>query len=283
MSFSFTLKDNEIYYLVFLDKCYINVNAFEIKDEKFYEIENENIKKLINYFNDYVYSKRCWHKFIDLELSLNYKIPQQAKKKLGDKFCRFIRDYDLHCLHQDINAKHFIPNWNAIEKNEQNFFIQPKLFPFYISYLDVMIDKNYNVYYKNQKIKPDEVFEIENEYKKSLIPLIKKKDKVYQALMNDLENKYYKTKKFLKSINLWDYNLDGHIEFFDIAGNAIFEEWIHFETYDLDPCSLKLYGLDIDVSYIFWRLIDAFGLRIVTAKIDVWSEVKTDLQMSYKI
>jgi hypothetical protein len=35
--------------------------------------------------------------------------------------------------------------------------------------------------------------------------------------------------------------------------------------------------------YGLWKLIDAFGLRIVTAKNDIWSEIKTDLQMSYHI
>jgi len=39
----------------------------------------------------------------------------------------------------------------------------------------------------------------------------------------------------------------------------------------------------MEVNYILWRLIDAYGLKAVTAKLDVWSEVKLDLQKSFRI
>jgi len=52
MEFSFVLQDSDIYYLIFLDRYYVNITTFEKKEEnKFYEVENENIKKLINYTN----------------------------------------------------------------------------------------------------------------------------------------------------------------------------------------------------------------------------------------
>ncbi|GAB6074755.1 hypothetical protein [Nautilia lithotrophica] len=285
MAISFVLQDSHIYYLIYLDKCYVNVNTFEKRENRFYEMENENVYKLVNYFEDIAYTKRYSRKILDLKVSLlTFNVSKEAKEKLGERFCtHFIRDYDLHFLYQDIYAKHFILNWNAIEKKEKNFIIQPKLFPFYISYLDVMIDENYDIYHKNQRITPKEVNELEKEYKKTLIPIIKNKNKIYNALMNDLKKKYYKTKSFIKNMNLWDYNLMGHIEFFNIAGDVIFEDWILFENFDLSPCSLKIYELDIEVNHILWRLIDAYGLRIVTAKLDVWSEVKTDLQKSFRI
>jgi len=285
MGFSFVLQDKDIYYLIFLDRCYVNITTFEKRENKFYEVENENIKKLMNYFEEIAYSKKYSRKILDFKASLlTFDVPKEAKDKLGERFCtHFIRDYDLRFLYQDIYAKHFIPNWKVIESGGKDFFIRPKLFPFYISRLDVIIDENYDIYYKSKKITPQDVYELEEEYKKSLIPKLNKKSKIYDALMNDLKKRYYKTKNIIKKMNLWDYNLDAHIEFFNIAGDVIFEEWIHFEHYDLYPCSLKIYGLDMEVNYILWRLIDAYGLRAVTAKLDVWSEVKTDLQKSFRI
>jgi hypothetical protein len=285
MGFSFVLQDSNIYYLIYLDRCYVNISAFKKRENRFYEIENENVYKLINYFEDIAYFKRFSRKILNLEVSLlTFDVPNEAKEKLGESFCtHFIRDYDLHFLYQDSYAKHFIPNWRAIENKEKNILIQPKLFPFYINHLDVIIDENCDIYHKNQKITPQDVYELEKEYKKSLIPKLNKKSKIYDALMNDLKKRYYKTKNIIKKMNLWDYNLDAHIEFFNIAGDVIFEELIHFEYYDLSPCNLKIYGLDIEVNYLLWRLIDSYGLRIVTAKLDVWSEVKTDLQKSFMI
>ncbi len=51
IGFSFVLQDSDIYYLIFLDRCYVNITTFEKKENKFYEVENENIRKLINYTN----------------------------------------------------------------------------------------------------------------------------------------------------------------------------------------------------------------------------------------
>jgi len=285
MGFSFVLQDSNIYYLIYLDRCYVNVSSFEKRENRFYEIENKNAYKLVNYFEDIVYSKRFSRKILDLESSLlTFEVPNEAKEKLSEQFCiHFIRDYDLYFLYQDIYAKHFIPNWKAIENKEKNFLIQPKLFPFYISHLEVIIDENYEIYHKNQKITPQEVYVLEKEYEKNLIPIIQQKSKIYDALINDLKKRYYKTKSFIKSLNLWDNNLEAHIEFFNIAGDVIFEDWIHFEYYDLTPCNLKIYGFDIEVNCLLWKLIDAYGLNVGTGKLDIWSEIKTDLQKSFKI
>ncbi len=69
--------------------------------------------------------------------------------------------------------------------------------------------------------------------------------KIYNALTKDLKKKYYRTKNFIKSMNLGDYNLEGNIEFFDIAGNTIFKEKILFESFDLCQCSLKIYDINM--------------------------------------
>ncbi len=214
---------------------------------------------------------------------ISFDVPKDAVKKLGEKFCNyFIRDNDRFLFYKDKYAKYFLIDWKKLEKNEFPF-IQPKLFPFYITHLDVLIDENYDIYHKNKKITTKDVYKLENEYKKSLIPVIDKKNKIYNAFIADLEKKYFRTKKFLENMNLWDYNLEAHIEFFDIGDCIIFEECMNYETFDASSCSLSLYGLDMQVNFLLWRLIDAFGLRIVTAKIYIWSEIKTDLQMSYLI
>ena len=46
---------------------------------------------------------------------------------------------------------------------------------------------------------------------------------------------------------------------------------------------LKFWGIDIKVSKLLWGLIDKFGIRIVETKLNVWSEIKTNLQMFYRI
>ena len=44
-----------------------------------------------------------------------------------------------------------------------------------------------------------------------------------------------------------------------------------------------IFGIDMNVNKLFWRIIDSFGIRIVNAKLDIWAEVKSDLQMFYKV
>ena len=190
---------------------------------------------------------------------------------------------DERFLFQDKFAKHFILDFDTIENNKEIFFKQPEIFPFYISYLDVWITKDYKIIKNSTEITTNDVIQLEEEYKKNLIPLIKKKDKIYRAVQKESIKKYFKTKEFLNSMNICDKNIEIKITFFDIAGNDIYFNIYSEVTYKRQIYDLKFWGIDIEVSRLLWGLIDKFGTRIVEAKLNVWSEIKTDLQMFYKI
>jgi hypothetical protein len=247
---SFALEDKEFYYLLHIRRDYINVNTFNKINFSIVENNFKKENKLKRFIEDYLCKDNVKKSTVLIKKLSFFDIPELAKEKLGERFFRhFIKDNDRYLFFKDKYSKHFLIDWNKLE-NKEFPFVQPKLFPFYINHLNVLIDDNYDIYHKNRKILPPDVFKLEKEYKKSLVPKLKEKSKIYDALIADLEKRYYKTKNFIKSMNLRDYNLEGNIEFFDIAGNTIFEEKILFESFDLPPCSLKIYGLDMEVNYI---------------------------------
>ncbi|AZV46108.1 hypothetical protein C3L23_02120 [Nautilia sp. PV-1] len=285
-TFVFVDKEN-IYYLLNLDDRYgVFINTFRFENGKVAEFETPKKEVFEKYFSfwknlsnvekrDYIYN---------LCFALNYKISKRALKTLGEDFCfRYLRDLDEHFLFQDKFAKHFILDFKAIEQGREVFYRQPKLFPFYISYLDIWITEDYKIIKNNTEITTNDVFQLEEEYKKSLIPLIKKKDKIYRAVQKDSIKKYFKTKEFLKSMNICDKNIEIIITFFDIAGNDIHFNTCSEVTFERQIYDLKFWGINVEISRLLWGLIDKFGIRIVEAKLNVWSEIKTDLQMFYKI
>jgi hypothetical protein len=288
MSETFVFVDDEkIYYLLYLDnRGSVFINTYKFENDKVIEYETSKKAILEKYFDFWKFLNELERlKYIlNLRLSLEYKIPQKAINKLGKNFCfRFIKDLDERFLFQDKFAKHFILDFEAIENNKEIFFKQPEIFPFYIGYLDIWVTENYKIIKNNVEITPRNVFQLEEEYKRNLIPLIKKKDKIYRAVQKDSIKKYFKTKEFLNSMNICDKNIEIKITFFDIAGNDVyFNEWSETAFKNL-MYDLKFWGIDIKISRLLWGLIDKFGIRIVETKLNVWSEIKTDLQMFYRI
>jgi len=271
MNLSFVLEYKNIKYYVYLSKDYIDIQTWpeNIIDDEIVEIKG----LLENYFCNYL----CDNILKFLEYEMSFKVSKNAQKKLGKEFCNyFIKDHDPYFFFNDEKAKHFLIDLDAIKKNKKQFFKQPKLFPFYISYLDIYIDESYDIFYKNKKISPREVFKLENEYIKSLLPLIRKKDKIYSAVIKNTKRKFIQTKQKLSSISKCDMNIQKFIYVYDKFGNIILE-------FDLENKRKNFKFFDIEINFLTYQIIKKFTPRIVKQKIDIWSEIKSDLQMFYKI
>ena len=278
---SFIFVNNENYYIIYFDESNVYIDAYKFKNNKLIEIKVDNI--LFEYFK--FYEKLSWkdkRNYIwNLEDKLTFNIP---KNIFSNKFCdKFLVDLDPHFLYKDKHAKHFILDFEAIKNKKELFFKEPKLFPFYISYLDVMIDENYKIYKNNQEISESEVFKLDEEYIQNLIPLIIKKDKIFLAITHNLKKNYYYQKDFLDLQKISDYNLDIEVTIFDITGNILFDNFYNSNSFKNDLGNLKFYGIDMFICRLLWMIIDKFGIRIVTTKLNLWSEVKCDLQMFYKV
>jgi hypothetical protein len=272
MNISFVLEYKNIKYYVYLSKEYIDIKIFpeNITNDEIVEIKG----LLENYFCKYSCDNIL--RFLEYELSY-FKISGNAQKKLGKEFCNyFIKDHDPYLFFNDKKAKHFLIDLDAIKKNKKQFFKQPKLFPFYITYLNIYIDENYDIFHKNQKISPKEVFKLENEYIKSLLPIIRKKDKIYSAIIKDIKRKSLQIKQKISTIKKSDTNLQTVIYVFDKFGNIIIE-------FDLDNKEKFFKFFDIEINILTYRIIKKFTPRIIEKKLDIWSEVKLDLQMFCKI
>jgi len=268
---NFVFVNNENYYLISFGD-YIFINSYKFKNDKL--VKNKVDKKVIEYFKFYenLSLKDRKEYIFYLKRTLDYHIPK-AKQKFGEKFCNmFINDYDKQFLYQDKYAKHFILNF------KEKFFKQPKIFPFYISYLDVWISEDYKIFKNNQEISVDDVFRLYDKYKTNLTQTLIKKNKIYLAIEKRIKKQYFLQKKFLNSQKMCDFNLEIEIKFFDIAENVVFIDFCNKYTFN------SVYDFNnIPISRLFWHLIDKFGIRIITAKLKVWSEIKSDLQMFYNI
>jgi hypothetical protein len=268
------------------EKHGVFINTFKFENDKVIEIETLKKEKFEKYFDFWKYlndfEKRDY--ICNLGEALKFKLPKKAIETFGEGFCfRYFRDLDDKFLYHDKYAKHFILDFDAIENNKEKFFKQPDIFPFYIGYLNVMITKDYKILKNNMQISPDRVFELEKDFNKSLIPIIQKKDKIYKAMQKDIFKKYFKLKEFLNTMKICDKNIEIVITFFDIGGNEIYFNICNENTLKNSIYDLKIENSNIKINRILWGLIDKFGIRIATAKLNMWCEIKTDLQMFYKI
>ena len=276
---NFVFVNNEKYYIIYFNESDAYLNCYKFDNDKLVEIEVD--KSLIDYFSFYINlsliekRKYIWN----LKNKLKLNIP---KNRFSDEFCdKFLVDLDPYFLYQDRYAKHFILDFEAIKAKKEIFFKEPKLFPFYISYLDVMIDENCKIYKNNQEISENEVFKLDKEYIQNLIPLIIKKDKIFSAITHNLKKNYYYQKDFLDLQKISDYNLDIEVIIFDIAGNILFDNVYNSNSFKNDLGNLNFYELNIFVCGLLLRIIGKFGIRIVTTKLNLWGEVKCDFQIFY--
>jgi len=70
--------------------------------------------------------------------------------------------------------------------------------------------------------------------------------------------------------------LIGIIYVFDKFGNIILE-------FDLENKRKNFKFFDIEINFLTYQIIKKFTPRIIKKKIDIWSEIKSDLQMFCKI
>ena len=95
-----------------------------------------------------------------------------------------------------------------------------------------------------------------------------------RTVQKDSIKKYFKTKEFLNSMNICDKNIEIKITFFDIAGNDIYFNIYSEVPYKRQIYDLNSWGIDIEISKLLRGLIDKFGIRIIEAKLNVWSKIK---------
>ena len=70
--------------------------------------------------------------------------------------------------------------------------------------------------------------------------------------------------------------LIGIIYVYDKFGNIIM-------GFNLENKRKNFKFFDIEINFLTYQIIKKFTPRIIEQKIDIWSEIKSDLQMFYKI
>jgi len=163
---------------------------------------------------------------------------------------------------------------------------EPNLFPFFISELGVTLTKDLKLKKSGKSLSIEEFWKIYEEYKLSLIPIIKRKDKILRKVEEDLERRFFESLKEIKSKKICDYEIDPKVEVFDtlLGYEPIFTiHYIEEMFKDKSPYSLNFYGLDLKVGRLCWYVIDAFGLESVNTKFYYWSDIEIKNQKFFKI
>jgi hypothetical protein len=267
----------------------LEIVPFKYDGKKFVEIKTSKVELLIDYLKFMLIDKnpKEIRKFFNYLQSLKFSLSDIQREKLGDNFCRFfIRDRDDKFIFLDTYAKHWIIDFKKIKNRDKHILKEPKIFPFYIPEVKVTITEDAKILKNDQEINIDNFWEIYEEYKKSLIPLIKKKDQIFRKIEEDLKVRFYKTQKQLKNSKIFDYEIDAVIYVYDGLLNyedilrISYSQYSFEDNYQYD---LHFYGFDMKVSSLMWNLIDNFGIRIIPTKLSFWSEIETKNQKSFKI
>jgi hypothetical protein len=103
------VEDKEFYYLLHIRGNYINVNTFNKINFSIVESNFEKENKLKLFIEDYLCKDNVKKSTALIrELSV-FNIPELAKEKLGERFCRhLIKDNDRFLFFKDNYSKHFL-------------------------------------------------------------------------------------------------------------------------------------------------------------------------------
>ena len=118
---------------------------------------------------------------------------------------------------------------------------------------------------------------------------IKKLDKIYEKVEEDLANRYYKTVEFLQSqSNIYDYEIDSTIEVYDNVNEEKIETFYYYSgifknknKYDIRQllnCKEPLL-----VSDLMYHLFSIYGFYILEQKFIFWSNVNSSNQKRINI
>ena len=177
-------------------------------------------------------------------------------------------------------------DFEKIKNKEDNFFKEPDIFPFFIPEVEVTLTKDARLLKNGNEITIEKFWQLYEEYKTSLISIIKKKDKVLRKIELDLKKRFVESFEELKNKKISDYEIDPKVEIFDtLLGYepiyTIFYGKREFTEHDL--CDLKLHGMDLKVCYLFWCIIDYFGLKSINTRFYYWSEIKIQNQKFFNV
>ena len=274
----------------------IEIFAFKKYKDTFIEIKTPKVQQLIEYLKFRLLDKtpkEIEDFFVNLS-SLQWKrfsVPYITEKKLGKEFCdRYFRDRDAEFILLDPNAKHRMIDFDKIKKKERDFIKEPTVFPFVIPEVHVIVTNEGELIKDGKTITLKEFEEAYKEYKKALIPTIKRKNKIMRKIEEDLRKRTFESLDELKRKKISDYEIEAKVEVYD--GLLSYEPILTVDypeftmgrgEYSL--CSLKHapYEIDIEICYLFWRVIDTFGLRAVETKFTYWSEIKKHNQKFFTV
>ena len=258
----------------------LEIVPFIKEENRFIQTETPKASELTDYLKWRLVgksAKEIVEFFMDLSMQ-EFSIPDELIDRFGQEFCKELAyDRDSEFIYTDPYAKHWVIDFDKVRNKEMDFLKKPELLPFTFTELGVTVTKEYELVKNSKKIGVEEFAKVKEEYKKSLIPIIKQKDKIFQKIEKDLYARFMATLKELERKKISDYEIEPQIMVFDtlLGYDELLRIWYAKETFeDRDPYSLSIYGLDLKVSHLMWRLLDTLGLRAAQVKFSFWSEVR---------
>jgi hypothetical protein len=253
------------YYFIYLDPSefgfFVEVAAF---DAAFEPLDTENVKDLANFLRS-----RDLKFFTGLGEVLDFPVPKRVRQKLSERFAhRFLQEIDREFIFRLRDAKHWIIDFGALRRGEWRLR-EPKLFPWRIAEVDVVVTEDGELLYRGGRIDEGRFWELYDEYLRSLRPKIARKDRICKKIEADLLQRF----EVVRVENAADVEKEARV---DICAWDMYEPLLRvdYRMADYSECSLGLYGIDMEVSYLLWRVIDAFGLEAVENELYYWSEVE---------
>ncbi|WP_201337540.1 MULTISPECIES: hypothetical protein [unclassified Nitratiruptor] len=286
------VDEEGIYYLWILYSGYpdLEIVPFKKENNKFIEIKTPKVDELY----DYLRFRFCNETVFEIEKLFEsllwdyskFTIPKNIVEKFGEKFCEyFLRDRDNEFIFLDPYAKHWIIDFEKVRNQEKEFLQEPELLPFTITELGVTLTKDLELQKDGKNLSIEEFWKVYDEYRLSLIPIAKKKDKIFRKIEEDLGKRVKESLREIKSKKISDYNIEIQVKVFDtLLGYEQFLELFYTEEMFEDGVLYHLRELNnMEVCRLFWHVIEFFGLRIITTELSFWSEITIDNQKFFRL
>lgn len=273
----------EIYYFWQLNYSawglHIEIVAMKQTKDDFITIKTPKSEKIGDYLKEIFFEKSDAFigDFFEKISFYEFEIPPIHTHILGEKFKnKFLLEQDIEFIFRDKFAKHLIIDFDKIENRDLCFFYQPKLFPLYIPEIDVTVTEEAELFQGTELISLDYFWLVYEKYLYTLQEKIKYKDKIFSSIEKDLKKRRRKAVSQIKVEEIHDYKIDTYLTIFDGFLNDEILNIIFLKDFfdDTEGYSLSLYGLDINVGMIMYRLIDTYGLKIILPKLSYCSELK---------
>jgi len=206
-------------------------------------------------------------------------LPHMIHERLSERFIRmFLKEKDREFIFRDKDAKHWIIDFASIAKG-QWCIVQPKLFPWHIQEVNVTLLEDGRLFKDVKEIDEEHFWRLYDAYLASLKPKIAQKDSICRQIEMDLQ----KRSETLSVTNAADVEKEARVDVLDtwFCYEPLLR--VHYPAFDHDKCSLQLYGIDMEVSYLLWRVVDAFGLEAIEHELYYWSEVEVISQKFFTL